>query len=196
MHRLRSACVLAVIFAAVTLAQRQMTVPQLVSFIRSSIQLRQDDHQVAEVVRKIKLTNRLDGKTVEELEGMGAGPRTVAALKSLEAASASLAPPPPPAPRPAVVVLQAPDSLEQKRILAEVTENALSYVQSLPNFICTQVTRRHIDPSGTETWKSDGVIQEHLSYVDHHEDYKVMLVNDRPVVGMDHDRVGGQPVVG
>ena len=171
--------------------QRQMSVPQLVSFIRSSIQLRQDDRQVAEVVRRIKLANRLDAKTIEELEGMGAGPRTVAALKQLETASASLAPPPPPAPKAAVPVIAAPDPLEQKRILAGVTESALSYVQGLPNFICVQVTRRHIDPTKTETWKSDGVIQEQLSYVDHHEDYKVVMVNDRIVTGMTHDKVGG-----
>src|ERR1700689_2271301 len=98
MDRLRRACLLLAMSASAALAQRQMTVPQLVSFIRSSIQLRQDDHQVADVVRKIKLSNRLDGKTIEELQGMGAGPKTVAALKQLETASASLAPPPPPAP--------------------------------------------------------------------------------------------------
>ncbi len=192
MTRLRRASVFLVLCAASVFAQqRQMTVPQLVSFIRSSIQLRQDDRQVADVVRRIKLSNRLDGKTVEELEGLGAGPRTVAALKQLETASASLAPPPPPAPKAAVVLLPAPDPLEQKRILAEVTETALSYVQSLPNFICVQVTRRHIDPTGTETWRSDGVIQEQLSYVDHHEDYKVVMVNNQLVTGMTHDKVGG-----
>ncbi len=171
--------------------QRQMTAPQLVNFIRSSLQLRQDDGQVANVVRRIKLTNRLDAKTVEELQGLGAGPRTVAALKQLETASASLAPPPPPAPRQPIVVIAAPNPLEQKRVLAEVTESALSYVQTLPNFICTQVTRRHVDPSGTESWSPAGVIQEHLSYVDHHEDYKVSMIDNRPVEGMSHDQVGG-----
>jgi hypothetical protein len=191
MSRLRRARVLLVTCAVAFAQQRQMTVAQLVSFIRSSIQLRQDDRQVADVVRRIKLANRLDDKTVEELEGMGVGPRTTIALKQLEVASASLAPPPPPAPKPAVVLLPAPDPLEQKRVLGEVTETALSYVQSLPNFICVQITRRHIDPSGTETWKPDGVIQEQLSYVDHHEDYKVVMVNDRLVTGMTHDKVGG-----
>jgi hypothetical protein len=190
--RLARACAVLVLCAvALYSQQRQMTVPQLVSFIRSSIQLRQDDRQVAEVVRRIKLVNRLDGKTIEELQGQGAGPKTIAALKQLETATASLAPPPPPAPKTAIAVLAPPDPLEQKRVLAEVTENALAYVQSLPNFICTQVTRRHIDPTRTETWKSDGVIQEQLSYVDHHEDYKVVMVNDRLVTGMTHDRVGG-----
>src|SRR5580658_6482197 len=83
-HQLRRACAFLVLCAVVAYAQqRQMTVPQLVSFIKSSIQLRQDDRQVAEVVHRIKLTNRLDGKTIEQLEGMGAGPRTVVALKQL-----------------------------------------------------------------------------------------------------------------
>ena len=173
-------------------AQRQMTVVQLIAFIKSSIALRQEDRDVADVVRKIRLTNRLDDKTVEDLQGMGAGPRTVAALKLLETASANLAPPPPPAPPAQVIVLQTPDPQELRRILAQITENALSYVQQLPNFVCTQVTRRHVDPTGTETWRSDGVIQEQLSYVDHHEDYKVTLINDHPALrGMKHDQVGG-----
>jgi hypothetical protein len=192
MTRLVRACAVLILCAAVVYSQqRQMSVPQLVSFIRSSIQLRQDDRQVADVVRRIKLVNRLDAKTIEELQGQGAGPKTVAALKLLETATASLAPPPPPPPKTVIAVLAAPDPLEQKRVLAEVTENALAYVQSLPNFICTQVTRRHIDPTRTESWKSDGVIQEQLSYVDHHEDYKVVMVNDRLVTGMTHDKVGG-----
>ena len=189
--RLLRAGMLIAICAAAALGQRQMSVPQLVSFIKSSIQLRQDDRQVADVVRKIRLSNRLDARTVEELAGSGAGPRTVSALRQLESASAALEPPPPPAPAPPVAVLQAPDPAEQKRILDEITQNALSYVDNLPNFMCTQVTRRHIDPTGTENWRSDGVIQEHLSYVDHHEDYKVVLVNDQAVPGMTHDKVGG-----
>src|ERR1700722_12040802 len=102
MDRLRSAFVVTLALAFVALVpaalaqQRQMTAPQLVNFIRSSVQLHQDDRQVADVVRRIKLTNRLDAKTVESLEGLGAGPRTVAALKQLQAASASLPEPPPP----------------------------------------------------------------------------------------------------
>ncbi len=195
MLRLRLMLLLTVLFAVLCLPaaaeQRQMTAPQLVSFIRSSIQLHQDDHAVADVVKRIKLINRLDAKAVEDLQGLGAGPRTVAALKQLVTASASLPQPPPPAPPKQVLVLQAPDPLEQKRVLAEVTQNALSYVESLPNFLCTQVTRRHIDPTLTESWRSDGVIQEHLSYVDHHEDYKVSMIDNKPVVGVNHDQVGG-----
>src|SRR5215469_6243818 len=106
--------------------QHQMSAPQLVSFIRSSIQLRQEDRDVADVVKRIKLSSRLNAKTVEDLEGSGAGPRTVAALKLQVTASANLPDPLPPAPQPQVVVIPAPDPLEQKRVLAQVTQNALS----------------------------------------------------------------------
>ena len=70
-------------FLAVTLvatAQMQMTVSQLVGFIKSSIQLKHDDIKVAQYVKKIKLSDKLEARRVEELQGMGAGPRTVAAL--------------------------------------------------------------------------------------------------------------------
>src|SRR6202795_2021961 len=92
-------------FLGMTLAaygQRQMSVPDLVTFIKSSIQLKNDDRAVADTVRRIKLTNRLDTGTVEDLQGMGAGPRTLAALRELATASTNLpaaAPPPPPPPQ-------------------------------------------------------------------------------------------------
>src|SRR5512132_4166576 len=95
---------LAAVFFWMTLAaygQRPMSVPDLVTFIKSSIQLHNDDRAVASTVRRLKLTNRLDAGTVEDLQGMGAGPQTLAALRELVASSASqpvavpVAPPPP-----------------------------------------------------------------------------------------------------
>src|SRR5579862_7712378 len=105
-------------FLAVALAahaQMQMTVAQLVGFVKSSIQLKHDDVKVAEYVKKIKLKDKLDDRTVEDLRGMGAGPRTVAALRALSSLSSSLPAPPPPPPKPIVVSIPAPDSIEQKR---------------------------------------------------------------------------------
>src|SRR5205809_5307311 len=84
--------------------QRQMSVPDLVTFIKSSIQLRNDDRAVADTVRRIKLTNRLDSGTVEDLQGLGAGPRTMAALRELITASASLPVAAPVAPIPQAVI--------------------------------------------------------------------------------------------
>src|ERR1700693_5452249 len=80
-------------------AQRSMTVNELVTFIKSSIQLKHDDRQLAASVKKVKLSNKLDARTVETLQGMGAGPSTVAALRLLVTESSGLAAPPPPGPK-------------------------------------------------------------------------------------------------
>jgi hypothetical protein len=171
--------------------QRQMSVPDLVTFIKSSIQLRNDDRAVASTVRRLKLTSRLDAGTVEDLQGLGAGPQTLAALRELMTSSSVLpaaAPPPPPAPP---VVIPPPGPAELKQILATITEKALDYTKSLPNFICAQVTTRSFDPSGTESWRQEDRIQEQLSYVDGKEDYKVVLVNNLPASNMTHEKLGG-----
>src|SRR5579871_5556018 len=175
----------------VATAQMQMTVAQLVGFIKSSIMLRHDDIKVAQYLKKVKLRDKLDDRTVEDLQGLGAGPRTVAALREMSQTSASLPPPPPPAPKPTVVMIPIPDSVEQKRILAEIIENAINYSKNLPNFICTQVTRRNIDPSGLENWRLMDTIQEQLSYFDHKENYKVSMVNGKMVNNVDHVQASG-----
>ena len=184
----------AFVFLGMALAaygQRQMSVPDLVTFIKSSIQLHNDDRAVADMVKRLKLTNRLDAGTVEDLQGLGAGPRTLAALRELITASASLPEAAPVAPPPPQAVIPPPSPAELKQILAEITEKALDYTKSLPNFICAQVTTRSFDPSGTESWHQQDKIQEQLSYVDGKEDYKVVLVNNLPVANMKHSQLGG-----
>lgn len=177
-------------------AQMKMTAAQLVSFIKSSIQLKHDDRKVAEYVHKIKLTDKLEDRAVEELQGLGAGPKTVAALRELSATSSNLAVtplPPPPPPRP---VIPPPDSIEQKRILAEIIENARNYSKTLPNYLCVQVTRRHYDPTGTENWRLYDIVQEQLSYFDHKESYKVAMINGKAVANIDHHQLGGSTLSG
>jgi hypothetical protein len=194
MAKLRFLCLLAVGIA--TYAQMTMTTAQLVSFIKSSIQLKHDDRKVAEYVRKIKLSDKLEDRRVEELQGLGAGPKTVAALRELSVASSTLgvtAPPPPPPPKP---VIPPPDSIEQKAILAEIIETARNYSKSLPNYLCVQVTRRRFDPTGHEDWRLYDTVQEQLSYVDHKESYKVAMINGRAVANIDHHQLGGSTLSG
>lgn len=182
--------------AVVVYAQYTMTAAQLMAFIQSSIRLHHDDIKVAAYVKKIRLTDRLDERKVEELQGMGAGPRTIAALRKLSEASGSLpvAPPPPPvAPRP---VIPPPDSIEQARILQEIIDNARSYAKTLPDYLCVEVTRKHYDPSGTENWRELATVQEQVSYVDHKEAYKVVMVNGRAVSNVQHEGVGGSTLSG
>jgi hypothetical protein len=172
-------------------AQREMTVSQLVSFVKSSVQQHNPDRDVADFLGKIKLTNKLEDRTVEELQGLGAGPKTVLALRKLSDTTANLAPPPAPAPKPVPVVIPPPSSIEQKLILDEIKERALNYTENLPNFICTQVTRRHIDRSGTESWTLADTIQEQLTFFEHKETYKVSMVNGKSVTNVDHMQLGG-----
>src|SRR5260370_40718344 len=85
-------------------AQGALTVKQLREFLTSSIQLKTPDQDVAKYLRNVRLSERLDDVTIEDLQGQGLGPKTVAVLKSLRDASASLkiaapeAPPPAPPP--------------------------------------------------------------------------------------------------
>src|SRR5271170_6853 len=85
-----AAFALAVVLAATVYAQLNMTADQVFTFIKSSIQLHHDDRKVADYVKKIKLSDKLDERRVEELQGMGAGQLTVAALRTLSSSSASL----------------------------------------------------------------------------------------------------------
>src|SRR5271154_2320707 len=75
MGRTLQLCLLLAVSPALD-AQLKMTADQVVSFIRSSIQLHHDDAKVAEYVKKIKLADRLEERRVEELQGMGRGPPT------------------------------------------------------------------------------------------------------------------------
>jgi hypothetical protein len=173
--------VLASLLVAVSLcAQMKMSVEQLRAFIRSSIELRHDDRKVAEYLRKVTLTNRLDDRAIEELQGTGAGPRTVEALRALGDASKALPPPPVAAPKPPRPVIPPPSAAEQKKLLEEVREYALHYTKRLPDFICLQVIRRYADPSGLEFWQKHDEVTVRLSFFEQKEDYKVVLVNSRP----------------
>lgn len=183
----------AIIFLSLTMAlsaQMKLTVQQLSSFIESSFKMRHDDAKVAAYLRKVVLKERLDERMVETLQGLGAGPRTVEALRLLAENSKGLPAPAPLAPKPVVAPKPPPDKAEREAVLAEASEYARNYVKSLPNFICTQVTRRYVDPSGLEFWQRQDVITAKLSFFEQKEDYKVILVNSRPIT-TDNVNVGG-----
>jgi hypothetical protein len=168
----------------------QLTIEQLKDFIRSSVNLHWDDRKVAEYLKKVKLKNQLDDRTIEDLQGMGAGPKTVEALHRLRDETAGLSKASPPPPKPVYVPPPPPDSIEQKRVLGDATDYALNYTSRLPDFICTQVTRRYVDPSGMEFWRAQDTITERLSFYERHEDYRVVLINNQPVE-MSHEKLGG-----
>src|SRR5580698_9133420 len=116
------------------LAQRPMTVAQVTTFVQSQIKMKGDDRATADfLLHKVKLTEKLEDRAIEELQGQGAGPKTVQALRKLSTESAGLtAAPPPPAPPPPPPPIPPPDSIEQAEALAGMKEYALNYTSSLP----------------------------------------------------------------
>ena len=112
------------------------TVAQIKSFIQSAIQMKNPDKDVAEMLRKMKLAERLDLDTVEALQGEGAGPKTVAVLKTLATESASLPAAQAPSAKPIYVPPPPPSSDDQAKLLDEVRDYAVNYTQRLPDFIC------------------------------------------------------------
>jgi hypothetical protein len=175
----------------------KLTVADVVSFVRSAIQLKQPDRKVADYLGSIALSERLDDRTIEELQSEGAGPKTVAALKALREASQTLSAPPKPTPTPPPPPpLPPPPEEEQRRVIEQAREYAMNYTKSLPDFMCTQVTRRYIDRSGMEFWSPTDTLTSRLSYVDHKEDYKLVMINNRSVPNGNYETVGGATSAG
>jgi hypothetical protein len=183
------------VYALTALAQVSVTVPKLVEFVKSSVSQKLPDKDVALEVAKLRLTQKLEDQTIEDLQTAGAGPRTVAALTKLADESAKLPPPPPPPPPQAVPTGGPPPSNEeQKRIIEAVREYALNYSKSLPDFLCLQVTNRSVNHNykpGDQAWTPQDRLIEKLSYVDHQEKYELQSRNDNAMIGKTWETVGG-----
>jgi hypothetical protein len=83
-----------------------------------------------------------------------------------------------------------PDTAAQQKILADATSYATNRERTLPDFICTQTTRRFNDYPGSDGWRPIDIIIERLTYFEHHEDYRVLEINGRPS-SLEHHQVGG-----
>ncbi len=187
--------------ALILQAQMQMNVDQLAQFIRSELALKQHtDKQLAAYLKTVALTEKLPDKTIEDLEEQGAGPKTVEALRNVQKQAATLKPPAadptyspgteqektplgsPTVALRAKIVIPPPDSVRQQQILDQIRQYALSYTQSLPNFLCVEVVRQFIEPNrgrGADSYHSIGDILAKVSYNQGHEDYKVYSVNGK-----------------
>ncbi len=191
--------VLLVALAAALLVQAQspLTYKQLHGLIRSSLEQNHRDREIADFLKTQKLSFALEDSVIEEFVGMGVGPRTLEALRMLKAESAGLPeaetaeaiPPerrqPPP-----------PSKEEQERILDEARRSALDYTRNLPDYLCLQVTRRYVDPSGLEMdWLKYDEVKTRVSYVDQHENYELVSVNNK-VTNQGYDELGGATSTG
>src|SRR5215213_4912365 len=139
---------LAAVFAICSVAMGQsLSVDKLLAFLQSSQKLikegKMTDRELASYLSKVKLTERLDDRTIEELQGTAAlGPKTLEALRGLRDGSKTLAGARLVLPEPKPTPIPPPSSEEQAAFVSEAREYALNYSKTLPDFICTQVTRR------------------------------------------------------
>ena len=85
----------------------------------------------------------------------------------------------------------APSSEEQSTIIGGIREKAMNYVESLPDYMCSQLTRRYVDPTGHDDWRPKDVILARLTYFEKHEDYKLISINDTAVNGRAYNSLGG-----
>lgn len=190
--------VLMLLTALLAVGQLQFSVDQLVSFLKSSIRLKHPDAQVAAYLKKVKLSERLPPGRIEELLASGMGPKTYDRLQVMVAATASLPPPKPtsaPVETPLAQLIPPPTAAEQRKLVEELREYALNYDKTLPDFLCTQVTRRFYDPSGLEYWVNADTITAKLSYFQRKEEKKVLFVNNQ-YRDIDWEKLGGASSTG
>ena len=185
---------------ALVAADDTTTVNGLIDLVRSSMAGRASDKSLARSVHKLTLSQRLDLRTMEELESEGAGPETLGALEYLYEKFASR---PPSTDTPPFKIPARPSVDQQRSVFHEIDLNAIHYTRSLPNFICTEIVHRyrHVQPrrtlptrgptrganpvrpdddlDGAGSWTPFDVLRVKLSYFENREKYELTLVNGR-----------------
>jgi hypothetical protein len=171
-----------------------MSVEKLVAFVQSSEKIIKQqktmtDKQLADFLSKVKLTEKLEPRVLEDLDALDLGPLTRRALEKLRVDSQTMS---------ASSVKQVlpdepippPSSVEQGAILDDVRDYVANYDNNLPDFVCTEVEHRLLapkpggryggragdDPSYTES----DTITNRLSYFEHKDTKTTILVNSRP----------------
>ena len=79
---------------------------------------------------------------------------------------------------------------EQAGLLEQARESAMRYADSLPDFLCTEVVHRNVDPQGNGRWRTLDTLTVKLSYSDHREDYRLMQIDGKPT-SLDYLQAGG-----
>ncbi len=176
-------------------AQQPITVAKLTDFIKSAIQLKNPDKDVAAAVSKFRLTEKFTLSDMGDLQNAGAGEKTVAALAVLVKQSAAL-----PSPVKTVVAEKVggppePPAAEKNQVLEKTRAGALDYVKSLPDFLCLEDTDRSIDShyrAGAEgSWSHQDRVIEKLTFFDHKENYELFMHNETAVVAKTSESLGG-----
>jgi len=181
---------------AVCLAQITLSFAQLQELLQSSVKQGLSDKEVSNYLKRQKLEFALSDRIIEEFMGWGIGPRTINVLRSMKPLTAGMAAPEIEKPPPKYKQPPPPSEDEQARIIAEARRTALDYTDGLPDFVCLQLTRRYLDPSGLEMdWIKYDEIKTRVSYYENHENYEVLSVNNK-MTGKSMHELGGATSTG
>jgi hypothetical protein len=83
-----------------------------------------------------------------------------------------------------------PTPEEVRLLIADARERAMKYMETLPNFLCVQVTNRSVDATGRGRWKLKDTMAELLRYRDQKETRDTIEVNGK-ASGADRDSLKG-----
>jgi hypothetical protein len=155
---------------------RAETIAEFLQSVRAALADRRADPEIATVVAKAKLDERLTDTVIEQLESEGAGPRTVEELEWQREASRGLA-------GPKGVDLTTPgpppSAEEQARMIEEARVNALQYTANLPDFVCTENILRYARPNG-KPWKTHDTLTIDVAFAEKGERYKPLAIDGKP----------------
>jgi len=173
--------------AAHILAEGGRPIADVVALVRAALQTQTKDEQLAARLNKIVLAEQLDDRTIETLASEGAGAQTVAELERLRDESVRR----PIAPSPAIPSPAAPSPEEQDRIWDAAADNSLGYTASLPNFICSEVVRRYLEPAE----RPYDTLEMKLTYFGQRENYELIRINGS-ATHLTYDQAGGATTKG
>jgi hypothetical protein len=186
----------ALLFCYACAAQNNLTAEQLIGFVKSSVERKMTDVEISRYLHTVKLSQRLSDAQFEDLLTIGLGQRSLQALHAIRDQAQSLPVPIAPAVTPKMSQLPpVPSQQEQGEIIAAVREYALSYSKNLPNFLCAQQVHRKVASPGEISFRDSDTLLVRLSYFEQKEEYRLMMVNDRPANGS-YQELGGSTSMG
>jgi hypothetical protein len=155
-----------------------VTVENLVRAVRSELQARQSDEQIARAIEAIHIRESLDDEVIEQLPAEGAGRLAADALERQRDVSYRL--PPPAASLRLFEAPAAPSAEEQARVLEQARAWAMQYTASLPNFLCAREAPRYTKHKNPAPWQKADTLTWEVGYADRKDYQKLVAINGRP----------------
>lgn len=73
------------------------------------------------------------------------------------------------------------DDAQQKQLIQATLAKARAYPRELPDYVCTQITRRNEDQKGMNQWRTLETVSEQLSFIGGKQLYEMIHVNGKKV---------------